>query len=283
MSRDKLADAEYFTLKIKEQEGYIAEDHQNIRSNMKTRGPDASGMAWRLVNDQLIIASMAYSRGDPVDDVQKWVILALEDLKYQHELYDKYPKQLRGDWSYIEAFRLLFFAVLFCPKSSQAQRAVYEAEFFNWRDPILLAFIAYINGEPINQQFNIEDLDFAGEFGDLWLAISYNGDARIPPLKRYLNNWYERNLNGGGMPGIGAHEKMIRYEGYWCWEAAAVAVMMDIDDTSFRDHEHYPKDLADWARYQKANTSRPQYKGLFSSTILPISGWVSSKIRCLRF
>lgn len=256
MTRDKLADAEYFTRKIKEEEVYITEDLQSIRSDIDARGPDVSGIARGLVKDQFLTANMAYSRGDPIDAVQKRIILALDALKYQRELYDRYPKQMRAEgFAYNAAFRQLFYAVLFCPGSDQAQRAIYDAEFYNTHDPILLAFIAYLKGEPINRDYDVSDLQFVGDFADLWLAISYDGEARIPPLKRYLHNWYECNykLQGDGMPGIGAHEKMIRYQGYWCFEAAAVAVMMDIDDTSFRDHEHYPKDLADWARYQKKN------------------------------
>ena len=31
-----------------------------------------------------------------------------------------------------------------------------------------------------------------------------------------------------------------------------MVVMMDIDDTSFRNHEHYPKDLVDWVRARNA-------------------------------
>jgi len=34
-------------------------------------------------------------------------------------------------------------------------------------------------------------------------------------------------------------------------EAAAVAVTLDMDDTPFRGHEHYPKDFADWAKKTK--------------------------------
>jgi hypothetical protein len=47
-------------------------------------------------------------------------------------------------------------------------------------------------------------------------------------------------------------EEYSNYEGYWAFEAAAVCVIHGIDDTSFRDHLIYPKDLADWARANDA-------------------------------
>lgn len=38
------------------------------------------------------------------------------------------------------------------------------------------------------------------------------------------------------------------YVGYWAIEAAAVALLLQMDDSAFRDHPLYPKDLADFAR-----------------------------------
>ena len=38
------------------------------------------------------------------------------------------------------------------------------------------------------------------------------------------------------------------YYGYWCFELAALCFIHNIDDTHFRDHITYPKDLVDYAR-----------------------------------
>jgi hypothetical protein len=38
------------------------------------------------------------------------------------------------------------------------------------------------------------------------------------------------------------------YYGYWAVEAAAVAYLLELDDSTFRDHLVYPKDLIDFAR-----------------------------------
>lgn len=34
------------------------------------------------------------------------------------------------------------------------------------------------------------------------------------------------------------------YTGYWCWEAAAIAKILHIDDSGLEGHEYYPYDLA---------------------------------------
>lgn len=68
-------------------------------------------------------------------------------------------------------------------------------------------------------------------------------------VKKYLDGWYKAFE---GVPWHDGHlvqtEEYSAYEGYWSFEAAAVCVLHGIDDSSFRDHLVYPKDLADWAR-----------------------------------
>jgi hypothetical protein len=68
-------------------------------------------------------------------------------------------------------------------------------------------------------------------------------------VEKYLDGWYKAFE---GVPWHDGHlvqkEHQQPYEGYWAFEAAAVCVLHGIDDSSFRDHLVYPKDLADWAR-----------------------------------
>jgi hypothetical protein len=74
-------------------------------------------------------------------------------------------------------------------------------------------------------------------------------EAAVAFLRKYLDGWY------AGFKGVPWHDGHLvqtdeysNYEGYWAFEAAAICVLKGIDDTSFRDHLVYPKDLADWAR-----------------------------------
>jgi hypothetical protein len=71
-------------------------------------------------------------------------------------------------------------------------------------------------------------------------------------VKKYLDGWYKAFE---GVPWHDGHlvqtHEYSNYEGYWSFEAAAVCVIHGIDDTTFRDHIVYPKDLADWAREHK--------------------------------
>ena len=252
--RDKLADAAYFTAKIAEETAYLEADKARIEQFIADKGEKASGRAKEIFQLQVICASMAYSRGDAIDDVRERIVSAFLDLKYLHQLYAKYPDEIRVNrGSYWDALRRLTYAVAYFPGQEGVDRAIYDVEFFGKTDPILVAMLDWLKGNPIRRDREDSELDFPESFIDLWHAISYPRDEQAGALKRYIENWYEDNLKirGEGAPGIGSHEKMIRYQGYWCWEAAAVAIMMDIDDTTFRDHEHYPKDLVAWARTRK--------------------------------
>ncbi|TAJ12413.1 DUF1911 domain-containing protein [Marinilabiliaceae bacterium JC017] len=42
--------------------------------------------------------------------------------------------------------------------------------------------------------------------------------------------------------------KVDLYYGYWSFEAAAVTCILELDDSSYRDNQYYPKDLVDYYR-----------------------------------
>ncbi|TDV06193.1 PoNe immunity protein domain-containing protein [Paraburkholderia caballeronis] len=73
-------------------------------------------------------------------------------------------------------------------------------------------------------------------------------EERPALVKEFVEGWYK-----GMKPTYwhGAHTDGL-YFGYWCLEAALVTVLWDIDDSSYRDHLVYPKDLVDYARQQHA-------------------------------
>lgn len=68
-------------------------------------------------------------------------------------------------------------------------------------------------------------------------------------VQRYLDGWYTAFSGCSWHDGhLVKKDHMSPYNGYWSFEAAAICVLHGIDDSSFRDHLVYPKDLADWAR-----------------------------------
>lgn len=74
-------------------------------------------------------------------------------------------------------------------------------------------------------------------------------EAKIIQMEKYLKVWYTSMKKAGWHDShLGVTEEGGAYFGYWAIEAAAIVYLYNINDSSFRDHIVYPKDLADFAR-----------------------------------
>lgn len=250
MLRDTLASEEYFTSLIQKADERVVRLRSEIVDEIAERGLDASSTAKLLVAEQLRCATMAYSRGDALDEIASRIEQGLLDGRFLHQILkdDSNAIKSRG-LSYLLVFLRLSLAVLFCPATPAGRQAAKDIQLLTDRDAILTSFATVASGQDVASETLSDQLLYPKEFDEINQAIRLESDGSSP-LKRYLYDWYQTydNRDGAGVFGIGSHKKMVRYAGYWCWAAAAVSVMMDIDDSSFRDHQHYPKDLADWAR-----------------------------------
>ena len=81
-------------------------------------------------------------------------------------------------------------------------------------------------------------------YDDLVAVIDAKSEERPDLLKKYVPKWYNR------MKGTGTYNthKGEAYVGYWCFEAALVAMLWDIDDSALIDHKNYPSDLVRYYR-----------------------------------
>ena len=117
-----------------------------------------------------------------------------------------------------------------------------------------MLFESLIEPTVADPRTEIEEFFHAAPYDPLLSAI-YTAETPAEAsafVKTYLDGWYNAF---DGVPWHNGHlivtDEYSNYEGYWAFEAAAVCVIHDIDDSSFRDHIVYPKDLADWAREHK--------------------------------
>ncbi|MEL4445451.1 PoNe immunity protein domain-containing protein, partial [Acinetobacter baumannii] len=58
-------------------------------------------------------------------------------------------------------------------------------------------------------------------------------------MSAYMDEWYGASKRE---PYHDRH-KSSQFPGYWSLEAAAITVILRIDDSSYRDKPYYPKDL----------------------------------------
>ncbi|MBI5256119.1 MAG: DUF1911 domain-containing protein [Burkholderiales bacterium] len=103
----------------------------------------------------------------------------------------------------------------------------------------------------VNDIRHVEEFYHATPYDPLLDAVytAETGPQASQYVKKYLDNWYKSFEGCTWHDGhLKAQDYMTPYYGYWSFEAAAICVIHNIDDSPFRDHLVYPKVLADWAR-----------------------------------
>lgn len=65
----------------------------------------------------------------------------------------------------------------------------------------------------------------------------------------YLAAWYQASRREDYYD---RHTSGYQFVGYWAWEAAAITLVLGIDDASYRHLPYYPKDMVDFARQANA-------------------------------
>ena len=78
-------------------------------------------------------------------------------------------------------------------------------------------------------------------------AIDAPEASRASCVGRYLEHWYDVKMDGFSFKDTHL-EGNSGYVGYWCVEAAGIVAALGIDDRSFADHPHYPRDLVAFFR-----------------------------------
>ncbi|MGV6860473.1 MAG: PoNe immunity protein domain-containing protein [Putridiphycobacter sp.] len=104
------------------------------------------------------------------------------------------------------------------------------------------------NRKPIEKESYQEYFGVPKVFEKLRLAIKENDKHKAEMLvEDFLNkDWYRNHKEVGW---YNSHKsKYNTYFGYWSFESAVVVVILDLDDSKFRNNEYYPKDLVDYYR-----------------------------------
>ncbi|WP_322052953.1 PoNe immunity protein domain-containing protein [Paraburkholderia bannensis] len=121
---------------------------------------------------------------------------------------------------------------------------------------------------------------------DVWFHESYRNcvnsmygdsdDESLADLNAYLEKWYSSMSSADWHDShLDLSEKKGLYFGYWAIEAAAVAFLLGVDDTSLREHHVYPKDLGDFARAfepEEKTAAAPEGSTLRTGQVCPETG-----------
>jgi hypothetical protein len=192
------------------------------------------------------LIELKYSRGYSIAGLQPDFLALVEAL----EKYRTYPDPdgdeaglfFNGEQDeYMQAVALVSLALLLHVDLDVFRRLV-AAIGANGQDYVL----EWLIGRRLPDRPQTTQLLFPKTYARLRDALQAPLDLQPQLLRAFLAGWYE-SLNTVWY-NIHAHGKNAAgFTGYWCWEAAAVAHALGLNDTELQAMRYYPKDLADYA------------------------------------
>ena len=211
-----------------------------------------------------------YCRGDDLSDIkEKYIDIGIDRFVLTAGEYEKHRKEIE-EQGYSPYWNYNFFY----PHDVHSSYCMVSWFLCFGADPKKIGEIApYLVKaghdrlvDTILQRFQpdreISTEDACGRtFKLLQSVMDVDEKKAIKNLEKYLANWGKlmgtlkglRSIGLLGTEGAKSNEslianldtiKNISYVGFWAWEVAMVVRFFEIDDSSFCDHEFYPKDLA---------------------------------------
>jgi Domain of unknown function (DUF1911) len=232
-----------------------------VRQKLSDKDDRAGVAAGSLLEIRYQDCLLRYSVGEPVAEVAQEAIDLLCDWFPAYVAENGATSLMAiGRPVYDQINRYFATVVLSAPTVAEAKRFVSAYEAYDYTappapghvDPIHEAMASYL--VPGREQRRSDAVNWPEAYAELWLAIApdTSHSDRIGHLGKFLDGWYDKMAAEMAAQTATHNQKAPNYVGYWCLEAAAAAVMADIDDSIIRGHDHYPSDWADWARGQRA-------------------------------
>jgi hypothetical protein len=149
---------------------------------------------------------------------------------------------LQGDYGYYDALRLTCFAYLLGHAELIPRIKVILDRGNSERDCLIERLL-----QPFGLAVDPLPVDSTRElpYRNTIKIFESPPDQRPALMKRYLEKWYEASRREYYHD---THKGSAEFLGYWSFESGAITYLLDIDDSSYRDHEFYPRDMVDYAR-----------------------------------
>jgi hypothetical protein len=266
--RQKYLNLEYYRLnqeflnvsikdKLKTIEDYEAEE------NLDTFGQSG------LFRYKLNLLKLHYTAGEPIEELKPhyaevlkaWKVYLDADILYTYQLEKEFGNELEKTkpplvFEDVECFRQVMELVslgLLLGDGAALQQLVHDFRYYRHTDMLYEALITPAVPDPDKETTEYFHEVPYSPLIDAFL-VGTTQEAAGMFISQYLKSWYKafsgtawHNGHLHATPGF-----QMPYYGYWPFDAAAIVVLYDIDDTPFRSHLLYAKDFADWARENKS-------------------------------
>ncbi len=251
--RQKFLDERHYR-KLEATLNYRVQDSK-VEAHNELLLPEArSEYAWFAASDSLKLLALRYTAGYPLGELRNQLpalidafdtFIPLDNPEHTNEAHTLEITQLEA---YVYVMWLLALCRLLGHEELVPKVIGWldrNAEFNRGRDTIFERVVEKLTGsmqDPGRYSLHVD------AYRPLGRAILADNPADRPALVReFVENWY-KHMGDCYWHGTHTDKEGSSYFGYWCLEAALVTFLWDIDDTSYRDHLVYPKDLVDYAR-----------------------------------
>ena len=245
--RDTIKAKEYFTDYInetaellKEYKIEISRDDKELKYRL--------GFAYDNFREHCHIAVASYSAGAPVSEVRELTIAAIDalaifvDLGQQDQEYFLYGDGGGYSGGFDMWYRLLGWCVLLDLPREKTD-IVLDYLVLQMRNPehatdALVNKLVKALGYP--GQDETDHLLWPEAYAPLYECFKQGDAYPERQLETFMTGWYRKVYDTYWYENH--KNRHDTYFGYWCFEAAAVAKILNIDDSALKDHPNYPYD-----------------------------------------
>ncbi|KQM77870.1 hypothetical protein ASE74_15840 [Pedobacter sp. Leaf216] len=207
-----------------------------------------SNVYYSLYLNSRKLLTAKYSAGYPIIDLKDNAEQALNWLikNIEHPEHDRFYLDDLED--YLNLLQLLSFGVIFNIDKSITLKLLnlYSVNNKKAKDSLIDKLALHL--QPHREQSN--KLQHPKAYQSLFDAINATKEEQAKHMHKFLKGWY-KSMRKCGWHDVHLSVGKDVFPGYWCWEAAMVTLLYNIDDSSYQDMPFYPKDMVDYARQQK--------------------------------
>jgi len=228
-------------------------DRQLAQPNISLAGK--KGVLWGFAEEITNLLHLRYTAGLPIEklrhDLDEIVAAweAFAKVQCQFKRNEEWPAFSFDDRTEYNQFIQLLGLSILMRREELIPRIYALCRFYCHDDSVFDALIApFIDcGDEPDEYSLYHELPY-----ELVLAILDSDDPveQSALMQEAVESWYGANE---GLPFYDTHKDIDDeghggYSGYWCFELAALCYLKQINDSTFREHITYPKDLVDFAR-----------------------------------
>lgn len=233
MPRSIKKSSDYFDSYIKSKSDSLVLFRNKLESSPNLEQEDEERISRFILMFNLRKLIAMYSRGSSVDSLKLELPQLASDFKKAQSFVENYEDDFELLETYVDYLWLVSLGILINDSNWVFENLKFQPH--PTKDFLLDFFLE-------KQQKSDDRVVFhQKQFSLLQSAIIESPDKSQEKIQEFLEGYYQ-SMNKTYW--YGSHKSDSNsFFGYWCFEAAAVVKVCNFDDSSFRNHPLYPRDL----------------------------------------